>query len=208
MALTESYVQTPAQVADLLEALSQGQAPGHFTNQYLQDLGFTSTNHRAFIPLLKSLGFLSSDGAPTARYHSYRDKSQSRRILGEALKQTYGDLFLIRAKPTEADRPLIEGKFKSVHNVSDLVAKRMANTFFALLTLADLDAASSPQIPAPRVETPPPAEKLETEREISGSRHRPDGRAQLHYNIQIHLPATKDVEVYNAIFRSLKEHLL
>ena len=30
----------------------------------------------------------------------------------------------------------------------------------------------------------------------------------LHYNIQIHLPATKDVEVYNAIFKSLKEHLI
>jgi acetoin utilization deacetylase AcuC-like enzyme len=30
----------------------------------------------------------------------------------------------------------------------------------------------------------------------------------LHYNIQIHLPATKDAEVYNAIFKSLKEHLI
>lgn len=29
----------------------------------------------------------------------------------------------------------------------------------------------------------------------------------LHYNIPIHLPATKDVEVYNAIFKSLREHL-
>lgn len=30
----------------------------------------------------------------------------------------------------------------------------------------------------------------------------------LHYNIQIHLPATKDIEVYNAIFKSLKEQLI
>jgi hypothetical protein len=30
----------------------------------------------------------------------------------------------------------------------------------------------------------------------------------LHYNIQIHLPATKDVEVYNAIFKSLRNHLI
>ena len=30
----------------------------------------------------------------------------------------------------------------------------------------------------------------------------------LHYNIQIHLPATKDLEVYNAIFKSLKDHLI
>jgi hypothetical protein len=30
----------------------------------------------------------------------------------------------------------------------------------------------------------------------------------LRYNIEIHLPATKDPEVFSAIFRSLKEHLL
>ena len=31
--------------------------------------------------------------------------------------------------------------------------------------------------------------------------------ASFHYNIQIHLPVTTDVTVYNAIFRSLKDHL-
>jgi hypothetical protein len=30
----------------------------------------------------------------------------------------------------------------------------------------------------------------------------------LHYNIQIHLPTTNDIAVYNAIFKSVKEHLL
>ena len=34
------------------------------------------------------------------------------------------------------------------------------------------------------------------------------GVAGFHYNIQIHLPTTTDVTVYNAIFKSLKEHLL
>ena len=37
---------------------------------------------------------------------------------------------------------------------------------------------------------------------------KPKGSLGLHYNIQVHLPATKDVEVYNAIFKSLKNHLL
>ena len=30
----------------------------------------------------------------------------------------------------------------------------------------------------------------------------------LKYDIAIHLPATKDIEVYNAIFKSLREHLV
>ena len=30
----------------------------------------------------------------------------------------------------------------------------------------------------------------------------------LHYNIQIDLPATRDSAIYDAIFKSLKEHIL
>ena len=30
----------------------------------------------------------------------------------------------------------------------------------------------------------------------------------LRYNVEVHLRATKDVEVFNAIFKALKEHLL
>ena len=35
-----------------------------------------------------------------------------------------------------------------------------------------------------------------------------DGRLQLAYNINVVLPETTNVEVYNAIFRSLKGNLL
>jgi hypothetical protein len=71
MALTDVYVQTPSQFAEFFKQIRQGQAPRHFTNQHLKDLGFTSTNHRSFIPLLKALGFLTADGQPTPRYHDY-----------------------------------------------------------------------------------------------------------------------------------------
>lgn len=93
MPLTDAYVQTTGQIPEFLQAIAQGQAPPQFTQQHLKDIGFTSTNHRAFIPLLKALGFLSADGVPTSRYHDYRDQSQSRRILGEGLREAYADLW-------------------------------------------------------------------------------------------------------------------
>jgi hypothetical protein len=58
--------------------------------------------------------------------------------MGEAIKEAYSDLFFIKAQPKNTDRGLIEGKFKSSHNVSDLIAGLMAKTFFALLDLADI----------------------------------------------------------------------
>lgn len=203
MALTNAYVQVYGQLPEVFQRVADGQAPEKFTTQHLKDLGFSSSNFRAVIPMLKALGFLSADGSPTQRYHEYRNSAQSRKVMAEALREAYGDLFTIKTKPAEGDRALIEGKFKSVHNASPNTAKLMASTFYALLELADLSitgevkkeksAEVSPPTPVrPAPEVSPPMY------------HRPT----LHYNIQIHLPATKDVEVFNAIFKALKEHLL
>jgi Family of unknown function (DUF5343) len=203
MSLTNAYVQIYGQLPDLFNRISEGAAPTKFTTQHLKDWGYSSSNYRAVIPLLKAIGFLSPDGTPTSRYHEYRNTARSKTVMAEAVREAYGDLFTIRAIPTTGDRPLIEGKFKSTHNASPNIAKLMASTFYALLDLADLSLnpvqkteeiiqSSEASVPAVNVENSPKAH----------------ARPSLHYNIQIHLPATKDIEVFNAIFKSLKEHLL
>jgi hypothetical protein len=213
MALTDVYVQTPSQFGEFFKQIRQGQAPRQFSIQHLKDLGFTSTNHRAFIPLLKALGFLTADGQPTPRYHDYRNEALSKSVLGKALKDVYADLFVLRSNPKDSDRPLLEGKFKSAHNVSDRVAKLMAGTFYALLPLADLSSGAPEMDKKPAVEKKEPEIKDKVEEpKRRNEEHAPDETKRratsLHYNIQIHLPATKDIEVFNAIFKSLKEHLL
>jgi uncharacterized protein DUF5343 len=195
--LTDAYVQTYGQLAELFRQIRQGQAPDQFTVQHLKDLGFTSSNHRLFLPLLKALGFLTADGKPTPRYHEYRDESQSKRIMTEALREAYGDLFVLRARPSDADKALIEGKFKSTHNTSDRMAKLMASTFYSLLQLADLDVVPS-KAAIPSIAELPSSEERHGE-ELSIKHNSAGVSTSLHYNIQIHLPATKDIEVYNAI---------
>lgn len=202
MALTNAYVLPTNRIADIFGKIRDGQAPERFTQQLLKDWGFGSTNDRAFVPLLKALGFLTADGKPTQRYNDYRDHSRSKHVMGQALRDAYGDIFLIKEHPTSADRSSIEGKFKSFHNASDNVAGLMAKTFLGLLPLADLSTkAGTPpmakvqEATVPTIEVPPPP--------VAANNTGPS----LHYNIQIHLPATKDVEVYNAIFKSLREHI-
>lgn len=203
MSLTSTYVLATERISDILGKIRDGQAPERFSTELLKDWGFSSSNDRRFIPLLKALGFLTSDGKPTQRYHDYRDHSRSRKVLGQALRDAYADLFLIKEHPTSTDRDAIEGKFKSFHNASDNVAGLMTKTFYALLAQADLAKAGElPKDEAPKISA------SQVHGEEKPNFQSLDAPVGLHYNIQIHLPATKDVEVYNAIFKSLREHLI
>jgi hypothetical protein len=90
--LTKRYMVVQKNVHAIMQKIIEGAAPDKFTYDHLNSLGFTSSNDRAIIPLMKDLGFLTAEGAPTPRYHAYRDKSRSKVVLGEALREAYGDV--------------------------------------------------------------------------------------------------------------------
>jgi Family of unknown function (DUF5343) len=210
--LTKRYTLSVKNLTPILEKIVDGTPPAKFTVAHLASLGFGASNDRAVVPLLKDLGFLGADGTPTPRYHAYRDRSRSQAVMAEALREAYSDVFHVRENPTAADRVAIEGIFKSKVGSNELTAQRQANTFLTLLSLADLGAAppapslpESAQRPAP--ETDSTTEQNPTGRGSQASRGQGIS-TELHYTIQIHLPATKDIEVFNAIFRSLRENLL
>lgn len=205
MALPTTYTQEFKRLGEFFNKIRDAQAPEKFTQQLLKDWGYKSNNHRAFIPILKALGFLTADGTPTQRYREYRNHAASKSIMGDAIKEAFSDIFLIKENPVAADKPLIEGKFKSYHNASDTVAGLMTKTFFALLDLAELNLSIS----QPKKQKKENIEESPKET-VSAIDVKPkiSSNLGLHYNIQIHLPATKDVEVYNAIFKSLKDHLI
>lgn len=212
--LTKRYLLSARNIPDIMQKIIEGTAPEKFTNEHLKGLDFKSSNDRAIIPLLKDLGFLSEDGTPTQRYHDYRDRSRSKAVMAEALRDAYGDLFHIKEKLSGSDRKAMQGKFKTSHNVSDKVSELQTSTFLSLLKLADLDTIDTrkkrpkkeevEELPAAK----PPDEKLPTEK-LPSEKTIPLTQAplSLRYNIEIHLPATKDIEVYNAIFKALKVHL-
>ncbi|GAA4240243.1 DUF5343 domain-containing protein [Actinomadura meridiana] len=207
--LTKRYLASTKNLGPILDRMVEGVAPDKFNAEHLKSIGFTSSNDRALIPVLKDLKFLTADGTPTVRYQEYRDRSRSKEVMGESLREAYGDIFRIREIPTPADRPAIEGLFKSKHNSSDRVAQLQAMTFMALLSKAVLASGrdrgrevegdeNSDRFREVSVETTQPT--LSTKSSVLTT--------ELHYTIQIHLPATKDIEVFNAIFRSLRDNLL
>ena len=207
--LTKRYLTSVKNLPAIMAKIVEGTAPKKFTIAHLKSIGFPSSNDRGMLALLKDLGFLSDDGTPSQRYHEYRDASRSQTVLAEALREAYEDLFHISAKPGPSHRAAIEGKIKSALNVSDRVAKESASTFLALIKLVDLDAPQSTPLERDNGDS-----DTEETREEAGTQvgkvtpTSPSGTIGLRCNVEIHLPASKDIGVYNAIFKSLKEHLL
>jgi hypothetical protein len=87
----------------------------------------------------------------------------------------------------------------------------MANTFKALSDLADWQKPASPV--EPELQTSQSEEDLERKsdaalgkRDNKGADHL--AALQLHYNIQIHLPESRDPAVFDAIFQSLRKHIV
>ena len=60
MALSEAYTQRFSAVPAYFDAMLGAQAPERFSVKFLEQLGFTETNDRLFIGILKDLGFLVS----------------------------------------------------------------------------------------------------------------------------------------------------
>jgi hypothetical protein len=216
--LTDAYLISGLKnLGDFFEALRKARAPDRFTSKFLAQLGFESTNDRFLIGVLKGLGFLEESGAPTARYYAFLDASQSGRVLAEAIREAYSDLFAINTRAQELSSEDIKNKLRVITQgrKSDLILSRMASTFRALAALADWDAAPTPLAPpaeaeieredelppAPLPSGPPPAAP-------PPSLPPPSGVApSLHYNIQIHLPESRDVhESRSRHESSLRQH--
>jgi len=213
MALIENYLIKTENLHSFLNTILTAQAPDKFTIKFLAQLGFDSSNDRLLIGLLKGLGFIDGNGVPTSRYFRFLDQSESKKVLAEAVREGYSDLFAINTKANEYSEQDVKNKLKVITqgSKSENVYGQMAKTFKRLCEYADFTVPTVQQPKSPEIEVK--AERNDAPKEQPKIIHEetPKGglkNSQLHYNIQIHLPDSRDQAVYDAIFKSLKEHLL
>lgn len=219
MALTTAYLVSAKNLGAFLDALRSAQAPKKLTISFLEQLGFKSTNDRLFLPMLKGLGLLDQQGAPTQRYFDFLDATQSKRVLAAGIRDAYEDLFRIKTNANTLSRAELEGKLRSLTQgkLSDNVLKLTAKTFLELVKQADFSgeataktekadtAEGEAEVTADVGPTEPPPAERDSPRPQRGTNRAFDALA---YRIEVVLPATRDKLIYDAIFRSLREHLL
>ena len=213
MSLPTAYLTSIRNLDGILSAIQTGQAPPRFTLNFLENLGYKSSSDRLIINVLKALGFLDADGGPTERYYRFLDQSEAPKVLAEGIREAYADLYQLHRAAHDLPHADVRNKLKTLTQgqPSNAVLGKMATTFTELAKRADFtEGAPTDKDTRPREDVANAAEHLPVESlDTPGPVPRtgmPFGG--LVYSIQIHLPESRDQAVYDAIFRSLKAHLL
>lgn len=207
MALPTAYLTSQKNLAGLFDAIRSAQAPDKFTHAFLESLEFKSSSDRLAIGVLKALGFLDDAARPTDRYFRFLDQTQSERVLAEGVREAYEDLFRINISAEKMSKQDVINKFKTLSQgkISDSVLDKMAMTFTALVKHADFETpAGATSEDATAILVPTAAEPPQ-DHEVGRSALKLGGLA---YNIQLILPDSRDPAVYDALFQSLRRHIL
>jgi hypothetical protein len=208
MALPTSYLTSTKNLEGILNAMKTAKAPEKFSQAFLESLEFKSSSDRLIIGVLKALGLIDAQGAPTDRYYKFLDQTQSAKVLAQGIEEAYGDLFQVNTKANELSSDDVKNKLRTLTQgkVGDAVLDKMSLTFRALCDLADFSSPPAPiSNPANPVETPSGTANPLLDKH---PKHAALSLGGLVYNIQILLPESRDHAVYDALFRSLREHLL
>lgn len=202
MAEDYPYMVSNNKIGPILQKAEQAEKPSRFTNEFLKKLGFSSSNDRAIIPLLKRLSFLNESGAPTEHYDDLKDKAKRPYVLGERIRDLYSELYSINTNIHDAPDDEIKGAISRVTGKDAKSVNRFFATLKTLIGLAKFTA--QPQKKKEEDKSSQETSKPDT----SATKKDQPPHPAFHYNIQVHLPATTDIGVYNAIFKSLKDNLL
>jgi hypothetical protein len=212
MAVTTSYLNSTKNLESILNSIIGARAPDRFTSRFLEDLGYKSSSDRLIIGILKSLGLIDENGVPKQRYYDFLDQSQSKSIIATGIQEAYKDLFNIKKDAQNMSNDDVKNKLKTLTQgqKGDRAIELMSMTFRALCNYADWSkpSKSHKKVDTNSVES---INIIEQGNELHVSDNetytKRNDQINLHYNIQIHLPETVNMAVYDAIFQSLRKHL-
>jgi len=196
------YIAYPACIPRILNKIKEAKTPERFTYDFLETkLGFKGGNYKQFIPLAKKIGLINTDGTPTDLYKKLRNSRTSKYSMAQAIKIGYSEIFERNEYANNLSAEDLKGLVVEITGLEkkDQVIKLTCQTFKALKEEADFEAKPSEEPSEPK-EKPD-----ETKR---GKDDYSDLGLNLSYTINLVLPKTDDIAVFNAIFHSLRENLL
>lgn len=197
------YTVSPLKLKDLLGRIHQLGVPASAGIKWLSSIGFTSSNDRTMVPVLRFIGFTDSRDSPTQRWRDYRS-DQPKRVLAEGIREGYAELFSTYPDAHQRSDAELKSFFKTHSSAGEQAIAKTVSTFRVLCELADFGGEPSGR----------PSAEPSNPKEAGGPAPRAaslvPGFASgmtVNINIQLSLPETTDETVYDRLFASLRRHL-
>ena len=196
------YTSSPGTFKKALELIIQAERPDKFSTNYMATvLRLTGGAARSVPPLLKKMQFIGSDGTPTILYSKFKTDTGRSQAAYEGLKNSFSELFKRNEYIHKADEGSVKDVIVEITGLkkNDPVVRQMYATFDGLRGFVSGDITA--EITSEKFEN-------DSSNDSSDVEARPVGNIGLSYQINIILPETENISVFNAIFKSLRENLL
>ena len=205
-----AYVSGYGAIGRTLDKIIEAATPARFTQDYVTTkLGIKGGSGKAMIPFLKRTGFLNSDGTPTEQYHQFRNSNERGHAAASALKIGFRPIYEVNEYAHELSDEKLKGIIVQVTGTAPTssTVKAIVGSFKALKGYAQFD---EDEVTINTTVEQPVITKRDSDTITSTAATKKLGGSslQLGYTINLNLPATNDISVYDAIFKSIKEHLL
>jgi hypothetical protein len=156
MAAKLPYMVAAGLIPKIFEKIQNARRPERFTQDFLETkLGHSGGSARPVIPLLKRMGFLGSDGVPTALYDQFRNTETQGLAVAQGIRNAFSELFDRNEYVYEMSRDKLTGQVIEITGGAkeDRTIRAIVGTFWALKELADFEGEAP--------EKPPPEPKSE-----------------------------------------------
>lgn len=202
------YLQAYGNIKKALDKITKATVPPKFTQDFLATtLDMPGGGARPVIKFLKRAGLLTSEGTPTDLYKQFRNPSFRGAAAAQGIRNAYSDLYVANEYVHNASDKDLKGLIIQVTGLEEdsKLIPAMVASFKTLKEYADFDA----DVGADLTQVIDEGKGGDTVGDQSQRRVlAEDGGLRLGYTINLNLPATTDIAVFNAIFKSLREHLL
>jgi hypothetical protein len=194
----------------VLEKIKAAPTPPKFTQDFLHTkLGITSSSARPIVPFLKKLGFVDESSTPTDRYKRFRNPSSSQQAAAEGLKEAYRVLYDSNEYAHDLSPNDLEGLIVQVTGLdkANQALKAIVGSFNAVKSFSSFDEDANADSEFSDVaQTPNLSGGAPATVHIGASQI--GRRINISYTINLNLPETTNIEVFDAIFQSLDRNIL
>lgn len=208
MAQNPPSMVTYGRIDHIVTKIKEAKTPERFTNDFLKEvIQAKGSNDRAFISLSKRCGLLNQDGSPTDRYKRLRSTTDtvSKAAMAEAIKQGYSEIYALNEYAHKISEKDLEGLVIQLtgDEKGSATVRNIVKTFLALKKHADFEVDVPDATSQVGADT-----ATEEEQGVASGSAEDYMQVGLSYQINLVLPKTDDIAVFNAIFKSLRENLL